>query len=370
MDDEAPQTANYIGQPYGQTLIHDRLADRPSQQPGGPEYLTRQERDEHAASLSEAIIERAKIGQSPRYEMWQLEYYKNMYLSDCSGNEFIQQWDDVWLNLTVVSPEHKIGPDMEAHQGQADYWGRRFQHLLCESQFRGGNPAWVSREEPSKMAGQWLRPIRNLPTAHWNRHWIFKFGKLEHIRQARDEEAIRFAPAHWYDDPSLNDAQRDSEGNASWRIPGSSLPLGAFRLESGEPLELATGNVTIAQAATYPFYIWCASGRYRPQIANAFLAEAVLVIRDRKRFERDLSAAIRRAGIGDMMAADVWYFDPFQKMTKDIPIQYLKNHRFMYQKELRYSVLETRRPKEDMNAFFIHVPGMKKYTHWEVLRNE
>lgn len=366
-DADEAEALQSIGKLYPGTFLHSRKARKVSEMPGGQEYLTTLERRSHTTSLAKDIKDRRKVGKMRQFEVWLLEYYENSYLADCSAEEFKEVWQWVNSNNITIDPNHMIRPEMESYNGQTAYWMRRFTHLLAESQFRGGIPAWEYTDEGQTEHERLLRPIINIPLEHWNRHWIFKFGKEKHILEARENETIRFAPAASYADPSLNSAQFDIEGTASWKFPGSTAPTGTIRTEDGREIPLAIGNVTITKKNELPFFVWCAAGQYRPEIANAFDAEAVLVIRDRKKFTRVLDNAIMKAGFGLGLISDVHYFDPFEPPTRDIPTQFLKHHKYMYQKEVR-TACALHLTIDVSEPFHLSLPGLKKYSHVALLR--
>ena len=148
----------------------------------------------------------------PRHEAMRQKYYMRPYLKDASDSELAERFRHIMLNLSSISPEGKIGPNMKSPN--IHYWTEPFTHIIEEYNRRGGLPAGILDENsipkvthPDQPTGYKIlngKPAPEPPCA-------IKLGHKQHMEEMYKKGRILIRPASDYNDPSLNPAIQDDE---------------------------------------------------------------------------------------------------------------------------------------------------------------
>jgi hypothetical protein len=141
---------------------------------------------------------------------WIREYDASRYLWKLSDDALKQRYDSLAGNLWSTDADGNVTPPRNSdHRKQLL---RLLVHVLRERSARKGNGSIeIDEAEVCRAATSGYRPPR-LTTAFVGQPSGFaKFGKKEHIRRAFEEGVLRVAPASGFNDPSLNQAQKDDE---------------------------------------------------------------------------------------------------------------------------------------------------------------
>lgn len=250
---------------------------------GERDYLTKSEREEYNLQLKGEI--EARLPRITNSDVWYLEYYREPYMAHFTRAQYIERWADIFNNLTLINEKNKISIGMP----NESRWIRLFTHMLAESQFRGGVPKdATSDSDRASLLHNLNNPKQNIPLDYWNRPYIFKFGSKKWIERSLNTETIRLKSAGYYDGMDLNEAQKDNELAVSLSISplylkGISGLTGYSEIDKG----LQENGIDIIFQHNRNFLIWCASRKFDPRIHYGFNYDSVLIIKDKKRFERD-----------------------------------------------------------------------------------
>lgn len=169
-----------------------------------------------------------------------------------------------------------------------------------------------------------------------------KFGKRQHIRRTLEEGVLRVAPAISFNDPSLNNAQRDDE-LLHWAVtPNEALVMRLIGLdEHGNEVEVPVEKGELFRGMSVPdFYVWCCGFGYDARLFHEFQAEAVIVIRNMDEFRSRFSAAMQRVLPGSTMKyGPLSYYDPYITRREQLTPIFSKNFRYLHQNEYRFAWL-------------------------------
>lgn len=275
------------------------------------------------------------------HEHWRAEYRKKRYMEHINQDELEQRVRDIFTNITVLTPEGKIGlPPIEKGGG---YWMQIWTDVLEELVIRGGgfregflkntpmpNPSWPNIPRAAATLGNRQFELGKC---------LFKFGKEKHLRQALLTGSIRVAPASSYSDPSLNYAIRDDELKFTIQMPGN----GAFiqKVDKatlkpvGEKIPVL-GNIAQTQGVPTDYLVFCLSAKCELRALDDFEADCCLVIKDTRVFiERLLKGVFVHVPDWAARFDAVDYLDPLNTKPKEVRAYFAKHFRYAYQNEVR-----------------------------------
>lgn len=336
--------------PMLRTLINPARAGRE----GHPDYLSEELKNQFRNDLAGQI--RARLPHVPRYDAWYLEYYELPYMHHLSRREFTVRWCDVFRNLTTITEDNKIG----VGDPRENRWMACFSHLLAEAQFRGGVP-----RDASSMAGHdgafefTKHPRKNPPASSWKRPYIYKFGDRRWLERSLGSGEIRFVAASYYDNASLNDAQRDKESEFNFAVSPEYL-RGVSGLTGMAKIDetISRSGFEIHHRHDSDFLIWCASTQFDPRVHYGFGYNSVLIIKDKKRFNQAIAKSIReKAPSWKYEFGPVKYLDPMLDFTKNISVPFSKHFRYEYQSEYRGCIFGPNLPSE----IYAEVPKLDQF---------
>jgi hypothetical protein len=274
-------------------------------------------------------------------------------MNQLTRDEFVRRWADVQDNLRVITENNKIGaPDLR----KDDTWMVRFAELLAESQFRGGIPSNKVALETileNISLSQFSHPSKSKTSLPY----YFKFGKKEHLQQMLKNNEIRMANSSLYSKQGLNHGQKDEENSFTFSIIPELLRNvdGQTGLADIDPINKNTiFNITHQTRQNY--MMWCAAHKYDYRIPYAFEAEAVLIIKEPRRFKKEIIRSLRKMGLNAQMGK-VRYFDPYLDLESKLDVRFSKHFRFQYQNEVRVVAQGKNLPE----TVFIEVPELSTY---------
>lgn len=216
---------------------------------------------------------------------------------------------------------------------------------LCwvEEEFRLRSMEWkaselehfeLGRNRPNVRAAQvlWSRVPPPAPDSY-----IVKFALRPYVEEMLARGRFRIAPAHSYNDSSLNSAARDDELLTEHLTPNGTR---LYVKLDGEFQEIhgIVGPLHYKRRCDN-YYVFCAAHRFEPRLFDDFDADACLVVRDCEEFARRLMHGVAHvAGMARCACGNVQYIDPFDQLTSSDSSQFVemsKNFRFEYQAEWR-----------------------------------
>jgi hypothetical protein len=294
-------------------------------------------RDDFAKMQREEILAASKNGMVKRYESWTLDYIDRQYMREISDEEYDARFEDVFINQLGLNARGQITPRDWPDSERS--LGRLFNDLLIESNLRGRGLRDIGGlvERYGVLNNSAVGRLTGVPEELWQKPYLFKLGDSRFLTEALETGRMRVCANSFYDDPSLNVAVRDREGILDLIITPSDQIWHARREGLALLPRTSLQSIRITQKASAPFFVWCCSSRFRPELAANFQASSCLVIRDPTRFA---DAFVRAMGVAVPQSKvehrAVTYIDPMNSPVKDYDTRFGKHFRFSYQYEHRF----------------------------------
>ncbi|HEV8232752.1 MAG TPA: hypothetical protein VGQ75_10435 [Thermoanaerobaculia bacterium] len=301
-----------------------------------------------------------------RQDLWRKIYEESPRLEHVGPDELEQRFRDIFVNLTVVTPEGKMAPVLGLN---FDFWMVRWTAIVEEYMRRGGIPSVI-------LAGTDMPLLYDGPHPGWTAlngrkppRGLLKFGTREHLRAALERGSFLIRPASWYaaQDPSLNPAMCDDELNLDFAIWPGDFP-------EGDPRRVAAENVTAHVVKGTDYYVYCVSMVYVTRLFDDFKGDACLVMRDPNLGPRFLEGVAEQlpggksAWVGGLGA--VQYVDPLQSAELVLSANpheifdpfFAKPFRFAYQAEARFIwVPKENRPRGMLESVPVELGSLAHY---------
>jgi len=187
-------------------------------------------------------------------------------------------------------------------------------------------------------AMEWIETLRGRPLTGFA-----KYGRKEHMEELFHHGRVRFTPASYYSDPSLNQARNAQE--LVFEVP---VDLKRTRIEIRDETNTPSlgfvepVNATTSRAAR-DLYVFCASQRISARMFFDFEADACVLVTDREEFMRRLAAALATAAPDhELLACNVEYVDTFAPDARRASPLTHKPIRYDYQCEHRLLLVPPR----------------------------
>jgi hypothetical protein len=241
-----------------------------------------------------------------------------------------------------------------------------FTHVLTEHQMRGRGfspnlmntvmlPNATAPDIPKSVLAVEGRTFPKVGT------YLVKLGKEKHIRDALEKGAIRINPASIYEDPSLNQAIRDTELELEVHAHPSDVKMEVYNGSSGAlkaPIQ-PFGNVIYTLRSRTNYYVYCMSAVYDYRLFDDFGYDSCLIINNPREFIKRLIAEFKKV-LPDWngFAVPVTYYDPFNTTVDELNVFFCKHFRFAYQKEVRIMWLPPT-PMTSLNPIDLQVGSLK-----------
>lgn len=270
---------------------------------------------------------------------WIQEYDASRYLRKQTDDVLKRRYESLTTNLWSTDAAGNVIPPRDPKHREGIL--RLVVHVLCEQRNRAGGPTLALDEAAIRQAASTVYRRPKLTTPFLGPPSGFaKFGKREHIKRTYEEGVLRAAPASGFNDPSLNNAQRDDE-LLHWAVtPNQQLMMSVIGLdEHGSEVELPVEKGELFRGMTVPdFYVWCCGFGYDARLFHEFQADAVIVIRDMDQFRSRFSAAMQSILPGwTMKDGPLTYYDPYNVRREELTPIFSKNLRYLYQNEYRFA---------------------------------
>jgi len=265
----------------------------------------------------------------PLHERWRIAYASDRYLADQPDKTVFERFRYLFENICTLTPEGKIGVEGFDKEG-ASLW-EAFTHTHQEISIRNLQVPDGFLREARIAPPTFPQPASGDTPSHGQ---LFKFGKARYLKETLERGVIRLSPASAYSNVELGYAISDNEIQKKLFPPASRVVI---RNDAGEDLtgsRLADLTFTFDQGSDY--LMWCASSRFAHRMFSDFSADACLVISDSASFFRNVEAALAKE-IPDwsIRSSAVAYLDPFRNFMPPAIAALWKDHRYMYQRELR-----------------------------------
>jgi hypothetical protein len=272
-----------------------------------------------------------------------MQYRARRYLEHLSEDELIQRAKDVIANQTTLTEEYKIG--LHPTQEGGEYWGILFTHILEECalrNYRYPEPFAYRLHDTQIPKYNWpgiskalqVFKAMNLTAGSF----LVKFGQYKYLHSTLEAGLIRIMPASYYDDPSLNQAIRDSELQISLLVLPSEGNLEAVDEKTGKSKGILKpiGNINYTLQSSTNYYAYCLASTYSSRLFGDFEADCCLIIKHPQQFvERLIQAFHTKLPEYQPFAEAIKYFDPLNANEADLNVFFSKHFRYSYQKEYR-----------------------------------
>ena len=298
-----------------------------------------------------------------RNEFWRLSYRKDRYMEFLSQEELEDRACDVIANMTLLSPEGKIGLHNFLEGGE--YWMRVWSDVLEEFVLRHGpypngfTNGFVKRTALVKPTHPMTPPAKEAidRIGGIQPGQLYKFGKREHLEPMFNKGRIRISPASFYNDPSLNPAIKDEELTFSIKIRAEEI-----KAEDMNGNEIpAFGNVEVSFESTTNYYVCCLAANYTLREFDDFDANCCIVISKPREFTKRLLSKVRKTKPTFRgFASHVNYIDPLNHYSGEVDVFLAKHFRYAYQNEYRI-IWIPEIPKMDLEPFFVEIGDMRPY---------
>ncbi len=293
-------------------------------------------------------------------DIWELEYVTYRYLSGMTESDLNDRYRSIIRNMSSYTGPERDPIPLDSYQSSW-YWFHKEHQTRLEFALREMetpiSPKFNHEPETSNKSG----PIH--PAIPGGTEIIFRYGKLEYMRQMVEEGRVRFSPAKLYDDEEYNAARRDDELQKHSFMPGKYTTI---TLESGK---LVKPNGDIQRTVQGPSYhLVCFSCVWNVELFEDFQADTCVTVTAPDEFAKRLEVAGELVFPGWYFYHNpVQYFDPY-KIQKDEVINSAtsKDFRLAYQNE--YRILWSQMEAAPIDGFqFIDIgPALDIMTMYDV----
>lgn len=305
-------------------------------------------------------------GRLKRHEGWRHEYLSFPYLIGAPDERVAQRFCDIFVNMTHLNPEAKIGPLPPGHD---DGFMEKFTHMLEEYGHRFGGPPFdvIARarapglryfENGEPIAVRMFRGYTHAPGPI-----VVKYGQRQFLEPMLASGRVRICPASYYGASSHNLAVRDDEIHRTFYIPTFRERLkGIGHTEfQGHRIEFGDDDIELPVIAPdYFLFSLCDSVYFR--MPTDFDADSALIIRRPELFaQRLISAFLARWSDWEPMWGPVTYYDPYRDYSKLKVHEMTKHFGYTYQREVRIVMRAKRRPRAPLQPEFLEVGPMSEY---------
>jgi hypothetical protein len=272
-------------------------------------------------------------------QIWMQEYAASRYLRKQTDDALRRRYEALTSNLWSTDAAGDVTPprNLQHREGLL----RLIVHVLCEQCDRTGDPSISFDEAAIRRAASAAYQPPKLTTPFVGPPSGFaKFGKRDHIRRAFENGVLRVAPASYFNDPSLNSAQRDDELQ-HWAVtPNEQLMVKFYGQDAeGNEIEIPVEKKEFFRGmGVHDFYVWCCGLGYDARLFHEFEVDAVLVIRNMDEFRSRFSLAMEKELPGwAMKDGPLAYYDPYDIRREQLVPIFVKNIRYLHQNEYRFA---------------------------------
>jgi|CXWL01.1.fsa_nt_gi hypothetical protein len=317
--------------------------------------LSDRARDQFVDYRLAEIAASSRNGYIRRQDGWARDYLHRQYMRELSDLELETRFEDVLVNVYALNEKGQI---TSRDWKRPNSFGRLFADILDEKRLRGeGLRGGQQFERYGALSKRYVGKQCIVPQQLWDRPYLFKVGRRDHLEDALNKGRLRICANTFFSNPALNAGMHDVEGMIEVIVTPSDQ---AWHLRSeGQKVPPGLETFRNTQHATSPYYMWCCSEVFRPEIAANFEGDACLVIKDSKRFARKFALAMRaELGFGTR-AGIITYVDPLNAKLGRYDVPFAKHFRFAYQHEYRFVTMVTHGHR--LEPIFIEIGAMSDY---------
>lgn len=289
-------------------------------------------------------------GQLERHMWWRYAYYKYPYLLLETDDAIKERFVDVFSNSLDITSEGKIAPTpMMMNKGR---FSAIFTELIEETNCRGILTQDVTANATAQINSYFeggvplgVRMFRDI--THVRDEWLVKYSKRQYIDEMYKYGRIRIAPASEYAKGSHIKAIKDLETARNFKLKGLKDILGGRAEVSFRDKRIPIKNgVVPLQFMMDDYYLFSTCREIDRRMPTDFESDAALIIKDRKAFVELLKSALLNIHNGwEFLEGEVYYYDPYNDIPRDMNQEFWKHFSYAYQKEHRCVL----RPKSSLD---------------------
>jgi len=304
-------------------------------------------------------------GMLRRHELWREAYLQFPYLIGAPDERVAERFCDIFLNMTHLTPEAKVGP---LPPGQDDGFMEKFTHMLEELSSRGGLTSDVATRATASARRYFangepigVRMFRGYtpPSAPF----VVKYGRREFLEPMLNAGRLRICPASYYNASSHNAAVRDDEIHRTFYIPTFHERIKGIDHTYVDGFRLTYDDDDLVLPVVAPDYFLfslCDSIYYR--MPTDFDADAALIIRRPELFaQRLISAFLAHWPDFEPIWGPVTYYDPYRDYAKMKVHEMTKHFGYTYQREVRVVLRAKGTPRQPLQPEFLDIGPMTDY---------
>lgn len=273
-------------------------------------------------------------------DLWELEYSTYRYLNRIPESDLIERYHSIIRNMRAYPAGERNKIPINNYQSSW-YWYRKEHHTRLEIAYRE-----IDQPQPDIQPQQTNMLSLNQASIPNGSDRIFRYSKLEYMKDMVAHGNIRVSPASSYADTNLNIAQKDEELEKHAYMPGQYTTI---THESGKAMKVI-GDVKRSVSGP-PYHLVCFSNVWDKQLFSDFEADTCCVVENPEEF----SNRLERAGASLFpnwyyLNAPVQYFDPYERVENELFNSSMsKDFRFAYQHE--YRILWSQMNEVPINRF-------------------
>ena len=306
-------------------------------------------------------------GQLEMHMWWRYAYYKYPYLLLETDNAIKERFVDVFSNSADITSEGKIDPTpMMMSEGR---FSVLFTELIEETNWRGVLTQDVIANAMAQINSYFedgvplgVRMFRD--RTHIRNEWLVKYSKRQYIDEMYRYGRIRIAPASEYAKGSHIKAIKDLETARHFKLKGLKDVLeGREEVSFGDKKIPIINGVVPLQFMMDDYYLFSTCREIDRRMPTDFESDAALIIKDRKAFVEMLkNALLKKDNRWEFLDGEVYYYDPYNDIPRDMNQEFWKPFSYAYQKEHR-CVFRPRRSIDKMTRlepFFVEVGPLEQ----------
>lgn len=237
-----------------------------------------------------------------RSDVWRLQYRGDRYARHLSHVELTRRFHDVLLNLLTVTPGgigfRPSNIDAEETSNESTIWMEKATHVLEEFALRYG-PYPAGLQEAAKLPSKIpefaselaRRAAERLEALGADPGDIFvKFGKRKFMEMLHSDGALRIQPETYFAASAHNEAVRDDELTVDASLDLSREEVIALVSNPQEIPDIPRHRVDVKLQLESDYWLYCLTSSLVPRLFIDYDADSCVVIRDRVRFTRSLTA--------------------------------------------------------------------------------
>jgi len=306
-------------------------------------------------------------GKLALHQLWRLGYYKQPYLLLQSDDAILERFSDVFMNGLDINPKGQIMPmPMLANDNRL---GRLFTEIIEETNWRG-ILTQNSMSEGLQQLDAYFSNGTPLGVKMFSGRtdvkgdWLVKFANKDHVQQAYSTGRLRISPASEYAKGSHLRAVKDLETARPYKLRAFNEAMqGKTKIKfQGHELPIIQGTVDL-EFMIDNYFLFSTCTDISRRMPTDFEANAALIIKDKQAFIHRLRKALLRDHPDwEFLEGDVYYYDPYNDIPKDMNQEFWKHISYSYQQEHRCVLRHKYRQSGSLQPFFVDLGPLDDIT--------